>query len=544
MADNLLKNILKGGLQIGDWWQINDSIDQAEDDLIGGFDQGRKDVKEYTDPWVDLGTDMADDYQQMGPFEFDYDNYLNSDYFNTQKDNLFRGVNRTAAAKKALGSGNTLDKLMDVGTTYVEGMYGNEFDRQLRGYDSNKQYYQYPMGLGQDSAKMAGQYLSDMAIGKGGSLADIEMARADALSNLLGSAGWEDGQGGDSWLDSLFSGGGLDGEGDFGLLGDAGGAVSGAFGGLGGLGGAAGGAAGSAALMGAPTAFGGASSSAAAGASAMGAPAGWAGANAGGSSLMGAPAGWESVGAMGSEAAGTTATGATSAGAAGFGTWAAAVAGGAGIMVGFAMLDNWLGGDTNIGKTLGRIAKKDDPLGFINSNKLDWSDMSGLQSRESSIIANSNFSTGQRFNIGQGMLSSMVISGMENTSQLKYRPDIDDIVDNMFAATASGLQPRTKYTGDNVPQSWTGLANMFPAKADDFERLSTLSQNIVGLENILEGWDGGRSGEEEYMVSQVKEMRQEKMYLQAGLRAFLNNKMDRWSTKRTIAIEQESAGVV
>ena len=187
-----MANLFDYGLEGARWWYNNEKIDDAEDYMSEGFQQGREDVQKYADPYFNNGLEHMGQYNDMGEFGFSYDNYLNSENYDWLRDEGMRGVNRTAAASHALGSGNTLDALVNRNQNYAQAQYGQEHGRQLAEYDTNKQYHQFPMQQGLEAGKFAGQFLSDMAIGEGATMADLQQSRAANLNqslNNLSSAG-------------------------------------------------------------------------------------------------------------------------------------------------------------------------------------------------------------------------------------------------------------------------------------------------------------------------------------------------------------------
>ena len=171
-------NIWDWATQGADWWQRRDSLKDAQKDIDKGFEQGRDDVQRYTEPYFQSGLEHMGQYNDMGEFNFQFDQSDPSYQWRFGEGE--RAALRSQAGQKAANSGNTLTRLAEYGQGMASQEYQAEFDRDLQSYDTNKQYHQFSMEQGNNAGQMAGQYLSDMA---------IELQKGMNNSNFLGAAG-------------------------------------------------------------------------------------------------------------------------------------------------------------------------------------------------------------------------------------------------------------------------------------------------------------------------------------------------------------------
>lgn len=254
-----MANLFDLGLQGYNAWQLNDSFNDARDDLKAGFNQARSDVTSTQQPYSDFGLPHMQDYNAMGEFGFDFNNdYLNSQNYKWLRDQGQQGVERSAAASpQGFLSGKTLTDIADWNQQFAQSQYQQEWERQQKAYDTNRAYHQFPIEFGGKMAQNLGDNLADISIGRGASLANMEAAKGQALARILSSTGAalspSTGRSGDlsavggiagtfmdaagnvidqagNLISNIWEGGGLDGQGDWGLLGDLGGLISGGFG--------------------------------------------------------------------------------------------------------------------------------------------------------------------------------------------------------------------------------------------------------------------------------------------------------------------------
>ena len=468
---------INAGLGAYSWYNQRKSEKDATHATKEGYDQGRADVQKYADPYFEQGLKNMDQYNQMGEFDFQFDQ--DDPSYQWRLEEGLRGTQRSQAANKMLGSGNTLAALQTRGQNEASQEYQAEFDRDLQSYDTNKQYNQFGMELGANAGQFAGQYMSDMAIGIGAADAAyqtntgrIDSGAMDAIGNALGEGGGAALKQGVNYAMEKM------GMGESQALEWAKTKVAGMFG-------AGGGGVGTAASM-----FGGGA------ASGMGTGLGAVGTSGMvGESAMGITGMAEGFGGTYGAATGAgTATGATTATAAGFGTWAASVAGGAALMVAIKMGVEALRADPEVSKTLEGMMGSEDPLGWVDSNV---SSVVGLHARDNSVISGGY----QRATAGgsphRGMMYSTVLANIspEGATAMQSRDDIGRIVGDMWSATVGGYAPRTKYTGGAIPAPSEGLMKMFPSLADDINRLYTNTRADISAEGRIAGGDGRQDDE-------------------------------------------------
>jgi len=255
----MANTLLNAGLQLYDLYQINDSFGEARDDLKSGFNQARSDVTSTQKPYSDFGLPHMQDYNAMGEFGFDFNNdYLNSANYKWLQQQGQQGVERSAAASpQGFLSGKTLADISQWNQQFAQSQYQQEWERQMKEYDTNRAYHEYPITTGAGAAANVGNNLADISIGRGAAMAQFEAERAALISKALGSTGAainsRTGLSGDlgsvggiagtfmdtvgnvidstgNIISNIWDGGGLDGYGDWGLLGDLGGLITGAFG--------------------------------------------------------------------------------------------------------------------------------------------------------------------------------------------------------------------------------------------------------------------------------------------------------------------------
>lgn len=198
-----LKDLFDLGVQGADYWQKNTSFDDAQDDLDRGFGRAENKVEKYAEPWIDQGLEHAQAYDDMGEFDLNFDDYLETDFYDWLRQDQQGGLERQyAASDQGLLSGGTLQDLNRDMTNWAGTQYGAEHGRQLAEYDTNKAYHQFPMTAGASMAQNTGNTLADISMARGGTRAQLEIEKSRALSQLLTSAGIE-GQDQDSMIGSI-----------------------------------------------------------------------------------------------------------------------------------------------------------------------------------------------------------------------------------------------------------------------------------------------------------------------------------------------------
>lgn len=235
------------GLQGYNWWQQNQATDQALGDIKQGATQARNDIINYQQPYQSYGLESIGNVGNRGDFNFSFDNYLNSPNYEWLRQQGQQGVERSAAAKSELFSGKNLADISQYNQNYAQSQYQNEFNRQLQGWQANTEKDLAGIQTGAGTAQSMGQNLADLSVGTGMAKAYIGNANAAAISkqlsaltdlsqvggvagsvldaatgNILNQAG--------QVISNIWSGGGLDGNGNWGLIGDLGGVLTGNYG--------------------------------------------------------------------------------------------------------------------------------------------------------------------------------------------------------------------------------------------------------------------------------------------------------------------------
>jgi len=532
-----LSDLFDLGLQGYDWYQRDQAINDAQDSINQGFDQGRADVQQYADPWVNNGLEHMGQYNNMGEFNFDYNNYLNSDNYQWMKDQGLQGVNRTAAAGHALGSGNTLDALVRNNQNYAQSQYGQEFGRQLEGYNTNKQYHQFPMEQGANAANMAGQYLSDMSIGQGGSLATLEMARAQGISNILGSAGGGEGAAGDSlgstitdalgWVGDTL---GITGQGAIDYVAEALGISASAVAGYIAEGGVAATSAASGLISGGGV---GALTGPGTGLTAAGYGSQAADLAAQNSGIMGA--GQQTATVLEENYAAAQASGlAGEASPLGFWGGLGTAAAGLAMLWGVKSVVEMLRGDPAVGKTMEKLSTSQNPIGDI----LGGMSMGGLFQHQATKNSWSKTTS-------DGALLNMVLgqADPEQLQALKYHKDADTVVHDMLKFATDG----SRYNNDlgiDVGNTDT-LQKLFPEMAADIKYIGDASMARLNAEDAMATWDGGSPGATgSYAMQRWENTYSDYSSKLSSVNSYINNQLDKWSTDALIAKAQAQAGVV
>lgn len=149
-------------------------------------------------------------YKMPGDFSFTMDDFQKTPYYQFLQDEGMRGIERSAAARGGLGSGQTMVALQDRAQNVAAGEFGNQFNRALGGYGVNlgkaqtdRQfkygqqvgerdfgYKNFLGGYGRRADEKAGQYnrLASMAnVGQvqSGNLANLGQGYGNNYSNLI-----------------------------------------------------------------------------------------------------------------------------------------------------------------------------------------------------------------------------------------------------------------------------------------------------------------------------------------------------------------------
>lgn len=482
----MANGILDIGLQGLDWYQQNQSFDDARSDINRGYDAAAGDVKRYQEPYQQFGLEHMQGYDDLGEFSFSNEDFYRDPSYQWRMDQGLKGVQRSNAANKMLASGNTLQGLTDYGQNAASQEYQAAYDRSLGAYDTNRAYHQYPIGVGAEAGRNIGDNLADMSIGRGDANAQIEFAKSNALSNLISGGrdtmGYGGGAGGgilggigDKIGDAVGGGLGWLGDQAKGLLGGGGGGYAtgadaarqiGAAtgGGLSGLGGGAG-ALGTGGMFGSATGI---------GSEALGTGAMWGSSSGMDAAAMGvSPANYPGFGGDFSAAMQNPATAQqlSSAATQSFGSWAGSAAAGVGAIFALRSAVDWLRGQNPDlwGDAMEGAAGADDPLAYINSLPDDKLPVDTY---------NNQYDTNLDPKQARGALYSSMLQNMppEAVEGLKYHNDIGNIVNSMMSFASSGSEIGGKHSagGDATkalkmlfPEIGTNIDMMYASKAGE-----------------------------------------------------------------------------
>ena len=179
-----------------DWWQRYENWDDGMNAINRGFDRARTDLTEYQQPYVDFGLEHMQGYNDLGEFDFDYqDNYLNSQNYNWLRDQGQQGLERSAAAGgQGLFSGQTLADISKYNQNFAQSQYQQEWDRQRQAHEQNQKYHGFGVTAGAETAQNLGNNLADLGIGHGAAIAGMHGSLAAMQSQQLQNIGQQYGQ--------------------------------------------------------------------------------------------------------------------------------------------------------------------------------------------------------------------------------------------------------------------------------------------------------------------------------------------------------------
>ena len=533
-----LDTIIGVGAEGLDWWQQRENLGDAKDAVQEGYDQGAKDLKNYQEPYTQFGLEHMQGYNDLGEFNFQFDESDPS--YQWRRDQGLQGVMRQQAGKKMVGSGNTLTALTDYGQNAASQEYQAEYLRDLGAYQENRGYHEFGVNTGAKAAQNLGDNLASMAIGEGADMSKLYAAQATINNRAISDIAAKFAGGDSGAVSGLLKDGlsyaadklGLSGDAAMDWVADKFGVAKDAVQGILGIGGSSGAAAGAAGMFGTSTGL-------STGAGAM------AGGFNGAAGMGALPADFGGAFTAGLEGS-STATGASLA-TSGFGTWAASVAGGFGVLMGIHMLNQALGTDPKIGKTLVKISKSEDPLGYIGN--LKGKDVSGLFARDEMIgrdsmqyIGGEGWVEGSHANIApnvsgnasKGMLYGMILGGMpqEGIEAIRTRDDVATISQDLLNALVTGRSERNEYTGEMVGDPTAGMAKLFPELADDLTRLRALSSQVRSASSYNQDYAGDFNGitrtERDVPLA-------ERDALATQIQAEMDKTLERWANTRVVA---------
>jgi hypothetical protein len=172
----------------------------AKAETLAEYDNSWADISGYLTPYLEEGRQAATDFRAnigaapdaplFDNFNFNFDDYQNSDAFKFLMDQSQQAIDRMSAKNRALTSGN---RLIDT-TKYMQGVagqaYGDEFSRQLQGSQFNRgskamtydaargrwgdqqNAYQSLMGQGYNAATNLGSFRQNLAGNRANTIAN------------------------------------------------------------------------------------------------------------------------------------------------------------------------------------------------------------------------------------------------------------------------------------------------------------------------------------------------------------------------------------
>lgn len=524
-----------------DWWQIDQTFDDARDDINDATQQGRQDIKTYQQPYQDFGLESIENYQNIDPFSYDYDQFMNSQFVDDTLDRGMDNVLRTNTAQRGLNTGGTLKDLTDYTQSTIGQFYGDDWDRQYQAWEGEVDRNKFGVELGAKVGMNMGDNLADLAMANGFSMASLAASESKAISNVISAAtdaitrGDGPGQGGiiDQAIQGVMEAAGIgwNAAKDF-VMGaaGAGGAnvatdvpgvlddiIPGSGGGLGtgltnttmqvmndlaSMGTNIGAVEGANALitlhpeLGVEQAtmlaeqlegFGVEAYKMTSDALASGTPVELAGVDAG------------------------TASTAT------FGSWAASVAAGFGILFGFrAFVDNVLSGtDPMIGQ-LKSLAKSDDPISNINQ----------MPDKDLRYVGKMGNGDGTTPAAAKGIVYASVINSMEDPRSIKYHPESGTVLKSLLAAlTTDSSGSYDLGLGGKASDPVQALIKLFPNQAESIQQYADYHRGFSTTNTMATTYDNAENMMG-YMLAQQS--------VDAGpgnFRQFLNSRIDRWETQ-------------
>lgn len=232
-----MPNLFDLGLGAAGYATRRGDIEDAASKLERGFTGATGAIKEAYQPYAEFGERGIQPYEDLGDFQFAGEDLYRDPSYQFRLQEGLRGVERSRAAQKMLQSGGTLAALQTRGQQEASQEYQAAFDRALRSREETRATREFPLRLGAETAGAMGTNLADIAIGRGASQAQIELAKSRALTGGLaslvgdrargGAPAGAPGAGGAPTATGLFRGGGADQTGQWGVLGDIGAAMIG-----------------------------------------------------------------------------------------------------------------------------------------------------------------------------------------------------------------------------------------------------------------------------------------------------------------------------
>lgn len=168
--------------------QLGDIYGGMAGDINALYGDAYTTTQETLSPYNQAGQQALADLQGMGDFNFNYDNYLDSDNYQWLMDQTTQATERGAAAKNSLFSGNTLQDLNRDLTQVAGREYGAEHARQLSEYTTNKERQGTLIQAGLQAGMTQAQIEADLTNNQGRTLASLAESYGGNLSQLGGTA--------------------------------------------------------------------------------------------------------------------------------------------------------------------------------------------------------------------------------------------------------------------------------------------------------------------------------------------------------------------
>jgi len=147
-------------------------------------------------PYVDAGTNALAKYQELAPYkDFGTDTFQADPGYQFRLTEGIKALERSAAARGLLQSGNTLKGITQYGQNLASDEYQNAFGRYLTQREARMNPYSFLTGIGQAAAAnqssnigTTGANLAEIAMSRGNAQAAGTMGAVNALAGGIGQA--------------------------------------------------------------------------------------------------------------------------------------------------------------------------------------------------------------------------------------------------------------------------------------------------------------------------------------------------------------------
>jgi len=197
-----LGNIAKTGLTLYDYWKSQDDARDISKNWTNALDQGMGEIRRYTDPYSFAGLPGVEKYNKL---LMDPSSVVNTPGYQFNLDEQNRALERSAAAKSGILSGENLTNLARYTSGYASSQYDAELNR-AKGL----------VGIGAESSQAASLAIAELFKERGGATAMREALQGENrdstirdIVDIVGSVGGTL-QDVDKILESLGVSGGLE----------------------------------------------------------------------------------------------------------------------------------------------------------------------------------------------------------------------------------------------------------------------------------------------------------------------------------------------